>query len=161
MNSRQAKAAIAGVAVSASTVSFVAGYEGHRSLPYLDVGAVLTVCKGHTGADIEPRYYSPAECDQLLQKDLVAHTTVMLRMIDVPLSEGEMIGYSSFVFNVGATAFRDSTLRRLLNANQRVAACKELLRWVRVKGRVIRGLQNRRAAEYKLCRQPDLKVAAS
>ena len=43
------------------------------------------------------------------------------------------------------------TLVRKLNAMDYAGACAQILRWDRQKGRVLRGLTNRRKAEYKMC----------
>ena len=141
-----------GVTVAAASLLFVKGWEGERRTPYLDIVGVPTVCFGHTGGTLEMgRTYSQEECERLLVGDMQLHVEVMMRYIKVPLSEGEMTAYSSLVFNIGVNAFSRSTLLGLLNANQRVAACKQLLLWVKAGGKVVRGLQRRRAAEYELC----------
>ena len=47
------------------------GLEGRRYVAYRDVVGVLTVCDGHTGADIiSSKRYSDAECNALLKADL-------------------------------------------------------------------------------------------
>lgn len=150
-----------GASVGILTASFIRAWEGESRTAYLDIVGVPTVCVGHTGPDIQPnRLYTESECEQLLMRDLQMHVGVMLRYITVPLSEGETTAYSSLVFNIGVGAFVSSTLLKLLNSGQRLDACKQLLRWVRAGGKVVRGLQNRRRAEYKLCITPDVKVAA-
>lgn len=146
---------VAGATVGAATVQFVGGWEGMRREVYLDVGGVPTVCFGATQG-IEDRTYSEAECQRMLEGDLLAHTEIMMRSIRVPLSQGETVAYSSLVFNIGVNAFAGSTLLQLLNAGDRAGACKQLLRWVNVQGRVVRGLVNRRNAEYALCIGPRL-----
>ncbi len=159
---RAALGLVAGTAIGASvgvaTVSFVKTWEGRSNLPYLDVGAISTVCDGHTGSDIQQRFYSDAECDLILAGDLLTHTTLMLRYVKVPLTPGMHTGFSSLIFNIGPTAFANSTLLRLLNAGDYAGACKQLLLWVKVRGRVIKGLERRRKAEYELCIQSDTRV---
>lgn len=56
---------------------------------------------------------------------------------------------ADFIYNLGASRYRASTLRRRLNAKQWDEAQYEINRWVRAGGRVLRGLQLRRAAEAK------------
>lgn len=57
---------------------------------------------------------------------------------------------ADFSFNLGLGAFRGSTLRRRLQAQDWLAARQELARWVRGGGRVLPGLVARRAAEAAL-----------
>lgn len=57
---------------------------------------------------------------------------------------------TDFSFNLGLGAFRGSTLRRRLQAQDWPAARQELAKWVRGGGRVLPGLVVRRAAEAAL-----------
>jgi lysozyme len=54
---------------------------------------------------------------------------------------------TDFIYNLGASRYKASTLRRRLNAKQWDEAQYEINRWTRAGGRVLRGLQLRRAAE--------------
>ena len=136
---------------SAALLAFIATWEGVKTKPYEDVGGIPTVCAGHTGDDVEDRPYSPQECADILRKDVAKHAGELLALVTVPLSQGELDAYQSFVFNVGSDAFSRSTLLRKLNAGDRVGACNELLRWNKAGGRVMRGLTRRRAAERDIC----------
>lgn len=138
------------VIAGASLLAFIAAWEGVKLKPYLDVGGIPTVCAGNT-KDIEDREYSPSECAQMLERDVVTHGMEMLACVDVPLTQPEYEAYVSFSYNVGTPAFCGSTLARKLNAGDRVGACNELLRWNRAGGKVMRGLTKRRQAERELC----------
>ena len=56
----------------------------------------------------------------------------------------------SFVFNVGVTAFCNSTLLKRINAGRFVDVPFEMRRWKHVKGKVVQGLINRREKELQL-----------
>lgn len=75
----------------------------------------------------------------------------MRQCVRVPIAQGEWDAYTSLAYNIGAGAFCGSTLARKLNAGDYAGACKQILRWDKQKGRVLRGLTRRRNAEYKLC----------
>lgn len=140
-------AGAAGAALLAAAVHYTSGWEGRRYVPYFDVGHVLTVCDGHTGPDIvRGKRYTDAECDALLAKDILAHEARMLscapELYTIP---GESyIAINDWAFNVGTGAACKSSLIRKLRAGDLRGACNELSRWVFVKGRVIKGLANRR-----------------
>ena len=136
---------------SAALLAFIATWEGVKTKPYEDVGGIPTVCAGHTGDDVEDRVYKPEECAAILRADVAKHAEELLALVQVPLSQGELDAYQSFVFNVGSDAFSRSTLLRKLNADDRAGACNELLRWNRAGGKVMRGLARRRMAERELC----------
>jgi lysozyme len=55
-----------------------------------------------------------------------------------------------FCFNLGSGAYRASTLRKRVNAEDWEGARQELAKWVRGGGKVLKGLVIRRAAEAAL-----------
>ncbi|HBI10206.1 MAG TPA: lysozyme [Franconibacter pulveris] len=147
--------AAAGAGAVALTVAFLGGHdgiEGRRYEAYQDIAGVWTVCDGHTGADIiQGKKYSDRECDTLLRQDLLPVRRAVESLVTAPLSDYQRAALYSFVFNVGETAFAQSTLLHKLNAGDRKGACEELRRWVYAGGAKWRGLQNRREMERVLC----------
>ena len=57
----------------------------------------------------------------------------------------------NFTYNVGEGKFCSSTAAKKLNELNYYGACKELLRWNRFKGKVDKGLTNRRQREFLQC----------
>lgn len=129
--------------------------EGTRYKPYRDVGGVLTVCQGHTGPDvIEGKVYTKADCDRLLVRNTERHGNAVLRCTNVPLNQNQYEAFTRFTFNVGTSAFCNSSLVKKLNQGDYEGACRELKRWVYVKGKRVPGLVNRRESEYRQCITP-------
>lgn len=58
---------------------------------------------------------------------------------------------TSLGWNIGTSGLCRSTALRRLNAGDVAGACEALTWWNRAGGRIVRGLQNRRADEYQLC----------
>lgn len=149
-------ARIAGAAAVA-TALFTAGWEGNSPKVYTDPVGVKTVCVGHayTGPEGQPlragEVYSDDVCSYLLGQDILTAQKAVAARVRVPLSAGETLAYTDFVFNVGAGSFGSSTLLRLLNAGKHVEACRELLKWVYGGGQKLPGLVKRRQAEYTAC----------
>lgn len=126
--------------------------EGVRYTPYYDVAGVLTVCYGHTGADIiKNKTYSPAECKSMLNKDLQPFARSVERSVKVPASEYQKAALISFSYNVGVSAFERSSLLRQLNAGNYQAACDGLRQWTYAGGKQWKGLMNRREVEREVC----------
>ena len=73
------------------------------------------------------------------------------RCAPVPMYQHEFDAAASFVYNVGPTAFCNSTMAKKFRSGDYTGACNELPKWVYVKGRRVQGLVNRREAERKLC----------
>ncbi len=54
----------------------------------------------------------------------------MLRLITVPLTNGQFDALASFVFNVGGGGLQRSTLRRKVNREEHGAVPVEFMKWV-------------------------------
>ncbi|WP_144380144.1 lysozyme [Shewanella algae] len=132
---------------------FIAEHEGLVLGTYVDPVGIVTECFGQRADGQEPGQPRSMEyCLDQLADNLATYNRQLLRLTDgVTLTEGENAAYLSFIYNVGAEAFRTSTLRKKLLAGDRVGACNELTRWVYSKGRKLNGLVNRRAKGRELC----------
>ena len=71
----------------------------------------------------------------------------MLRLISVPLTDGQFDALVSFTFNLGAGALQRSTLRRKVNRGEHEDVPAELIKWVWSNDKRLRGLIIRRRAE--------------
>ena len=69
----------------------------------------------------------------------------VLRLIDVPLTDGQFDALVSFTFNLGTGALQPSTLRRMVNREEHAQVPWEFMRWVWAGGRKLRGLILRRS----------------
>lgn len=141
----------AAAAVALATAAIIAPWEGKRNDPYLDIVKVPTVCYGETR--VQMRRYSDAECMDMLQKAVardyapqVFRCVPMLR--DRPYPAAAAISLS---YNIGVKAFCNSTAAKLFNAGNVAGGCQAMTRFNRAGGRVVQGLVNRRAAEYRIC----------
>lgn len=146
-------------AAAATIVVGLAGAaEGMRQVAYYDPPGVLTVCAGHTGADVvKGRVYTLAECLAMLNDDAGAAVAQVERCVP-GLPVHQLAAWGDAVFNLGPTIVCDparSTAARLLRAHEYEAACRQLPRWngARVAGVLVPlpGLTKRRAAEMELC----------
>lgn len=147
------------VLVTGSLIAFVANWEGTEYVPYLDAIAkppVWTVCEGVTGKHVIPnKVYTRRECDALTGGALESHGRELMRCILVPIPQHRYEALASWAYNVGTDAACNSTLVRRLNSGEsQIHVCSELLRWDKAGGRVVKGLTNRRVAEFNLCKQP-------
>ena len=143
---------VAGITVSAIAIGFIAGKEGFVDHTYTDVAGVKTIGYGHTGKDVQDgQKITRQAATELLVKDANKHWKQARRYIKVPLYQHEADAYASFVFNIGVTNFKNSTLLKKLNAGDYAGACGQLKRWTYAGGRKVKGLVNRREAEYRMC----------
>lgn len=139
--------------VSQKGIDLIKSFEGLELTSYQCEAGVWTVGYGSTGPDIGPRMHvTEARAEQLLIKDIERFEKAVTESLLVAVNQNEFDALVSFTFNVGATAFRNSTLRKLLNDGaERHVVAAEFLRWVKVGGgKVSEGLKNRRQREIEL-----------
>lgn len=145
-------------AVLALAVAIAAPAEGLRQYAYRDPVGIMTVCNGHTGADVRPgKQYSLAECRDLLSADM-AQAVATVERCAPGLPDAVTAAFADAVFNIGPTVACDttrSTAARMLKAGDLHGACNQLLVWNKARiGGVLMplpGLTKRRAAEAHLC----------
>ena len=108
---------------------------------------VWTIGWGHTATAREGMVITLETAQRLLDSDVEWAEEAVRQLITAPLRQHQFDALVSFVFNVGAAAFKKSTLRRKLNALDYEGAAAEFPRWNKQKGRVLAGLTKRRAQE--------------
>ena len=144
------------LAIAAALAAAIAApMEGLKLTPYYDPPGILTVCRGHTGADVvKGKQYSLAECDQYMTDDMRQAVTAVERC-HPGLPVNVLAAFADAVYNIGPSVACNSTASRHLTAGRLTDACNELLRWdkARVFGvlRPLPGLTKRRAMERALC----------
>ena len=90
MTPKEKLAALVGAGCCAALLAYVPRFEGTEATAYRDPVGILTVCVGHTGADIVPgKRYTREECEQILVSDLLKHAEPVLKctpgLVDHPL----------------------------------------------------------------------------
>ena len=114
---------------------------GHPTIGY---GHVVTSDEDFTaGIDAE-------QADELLRQDTVLAEQAILRLINVPLTDGQFDALVSFTYNLGGGALQRSTLRRKINRAEHAEVPEQFMRWVWAGGRQLKGLIRRREAESRL-----------
>jgi GH24 family phage-related lysozyme (muramidase) len=154
MNDAQKRVTAAAVIATALAIPA----EGLRQIAYYDPPGILTVCRGHTGSDINPKKkYSLTECDQFLTEDMRKAINQVERCVPglpVPV----LAAFGDAVFNLGPTIAcnkQKSTAARLLASSKLKEACEQLPKWNKatVLGVLVElpGLTTRRNLEKTVC----------
>ncbi len=147
------KMAIAGLigAASMAATLLIMPFEGEHLKSYSDPPGIQTLCWGHTKGVRINQYATDHECLVDLGQDARAADADVRRAVKVQLSDKTRAAFISFVFNVGAQRFYNSTMLRKLNSGDIVGACNELPKWVYAGGEKLPGLIRRRESEKALC----------
>jgi lysozyme len=142
--------------LSAEGINLIKRFEGVRDRPYRCSAKLWTVGVGHligngkSLPDSWNRTFTKEEINALLIRDLNRFERGIRMYIKVPLRQCEYDALCSFAFNLGLGTLQRSTLRQKINRGDKESAAKEILRYCRAGGKIIKGLQRRREAEYQM-----------
>jgi lysozyme len=138
---------------SSAAVDMIKAFEGFVPYPYACSGGTLTIGYGTTGKDAEKfTKESPitkAQAEDLLLRDVQKVDAELAQLVKIDLQQRERDALVSLVYNIGITAFAKSTLLKLLNAGDKLAAADQFDRWTIAGGKESRGLKKRRASEKR------------
>lgn len=139
--------------ITRSGIDKIKRHEALRLTPYQDVAGKWTIGYGHLLRAGE--WYdriSEDQAEDLLREDLGKAESAINQYVTAPLNPNQYDALVSFVYNVGATAFKNSTLLRKLNQGDYDGAAGELQRWKYAGGKISAGLVARRQREETLFR---------
>jgi lysozyme len=143
------------------TVDLISHFEGlHKkdgddTIPYRDVAGFWTIGYGHlicTDRSLpQPNMrWNSLKSSLVLHKDMMNAEQGVVKLINVPLTDGQFGALVSFAFNLGLGSLQASTLRKRVNAEEHDDVPYQLSRWCMAGGRKMKGLVRRRAAEGQL-----------
>jgi lysozyme len=136
--------------ISEKGLQLIKESEALRLEAYADAVGVPTIGYGHTiGVRLGDTCTAEEATDYLLA-DLETVEKCIKNSVSIELTQGQYDALCSFVFNLGCTALRNSTLLRLLNAGDDAGAAEQFKRWNHAGGEVLAGLTKRRAKEAEL-----------
>ena len=126
-------------------------FEGFSSTVYKCPAGLPTIGYGHLIKKGEVfSSVTEDEAEELLRHDVQVAEKAVLRLIKVPLNDGQFDALVSFTFNLGSGSLQCSTLRRVVNRNDHSEVPTQLRRWVWSGVKKLKGLQLRRSAESTL-----------
>lgn len=143
---------LAGLSLSAAALIGLAVHEGYRDTAYIPVpGDVPTIGFGTTDGVKLGDKITPIKALERKLSDVQKFEGAIRECVGAPLYQHEYDAYTSLAYNIGPTAFCNSTLVRLLNQERYEEACRQILRWDKFKGQPLPGLTKRRQSEFRQC----------
>lgn len=137
--------------ISEAGLEVIMNNEGLRLEAYQDVVGVWTVGFGHTGAEVKEGLVITLDAAKsLLLSDAETAEKCVNNCVSGNITQGQFDALCSFVFNLGCTALRNSTLLRKLNSGDDVGASEEFVKWSHAGGKERPGLVARRLEEKEL-----------
>lgn len=140
--------------ISEQGVRLIKRFEGLRLTAYKCPTGYWTIGWGHTYGVKSGQKITKEQAEVYLKQDLVVAEDAVDKLVSTPLNQGMYDALVSFVFNLGAVRFKNSTLLRRLNQGAYDLVPDEFLRWVygTVDGKTqkLPGLVERRTAEKEM-----------
>ena len=132
-------------------VELIKRHEMLKLKAYRCPAGVLTIGYGHTKNVHEGMVIDNAKADEFLREDVQDAEQSVLRLVVKSLSQNQFDALVSFVFNLGATKFKNSTLLSRINNNPSDQDIRyQFSRWNKAGIVVLPGLTKRRAEEADL-----------
>ena len=104
--------------------------EGVRNRAYLDTKGIPTIGVGHTGPEVYMGLvWTDQQVTDAFADDIQWAEDAVNKYVKVALTQNQFDALVSFVFNIGETAFRRSTLLRVLNTGDYVEAANCFDMW--------------------------------
>lgn len=132
---------------------FLKNVEGCRLQAYQDGGGVWTIGYGHTGSEVhEGLVRTQDQADEALKEDVTNAYLSVKKLIGTESSDKQTASFISFVFNLGAASFMQSTLLVKFRQKDYIGTSKEFIRWDHIQKTTSesKGLLLRRAREMVL-----------
>ena len=137
-------------------IALIKEFEGFVAEPYLDAAGVPTIGYGNTFyANGQPvlmkdEAITEKQAETLMLNVLAKFESGVSELVHIPLNQNQFDALVSLAYNIGLSAFKNSTLLERLNAGLYKDAAEQFLRWVYADKVVLKGLQTRRQKEKTL-----------
>lgn len=138
----------------------IKSFEGLRLKAYLCDAGVWTIGWGHTGPEVRKGLvWTRQQADDAFDVDTDRFELAVLSyLLPIPwfnrevrhVAQSRFDALVSLTFNIGAQAFADSTLLRLLGKGDTMGAAEQFTRWNKAGGKLNPGLLARRTKEMRI-----------
>lgn len=125
-------------------------FEGLYLTAYFCPAGVLTIGYGTTGSDIYIGMKVTKEWAEARMKSDLRKFVDGSRKLCPDANLQQLCAIADFSYNLGLNALKNSTFRKKFNAGDIEGAKREIVRWNKAGGKVLRGLTIRRQVEAQL-----------
>jgi lysozyme len=125
-------------------------FEGCELKAYRCPAGKLTIGFGHVKGVKEGDEWSQSHAEHMLDVELEEYEGYVNDMVTAPLSQSQFDALVAWIYNLGPSNFKKSTLLKVLNEEEYDQVPREIKRWNKANGKVINGLIRRREAEARL-----------
>ena len=131
-------------------IDLIKHFEGCELEAYQCAAGVWTIGYGHIKGVSEGMTITQEQAEQMLLDELVEYENYINELVSVDLSQNQFDALVSWVYNLGPSNLRSSTLLKVLNSGDYNGVPAQIMRWNKAGGKVLEGLTRRREAEARL-----------
>ena len=137
--------------ISDEGIELIKHFEGCELEAYFDAVGVLTIGYGYIKGVQEGDKWTQEKADFMLQRELEEEYEQYINdYVHVNLNQQQFDALCSWVYNLGPSNFKSSTLLKKLNNEEFSEVPEQIKRWNKAGGKVLAGLTRRREAEALL-----------
>ena len=143
--------------ISEEGLSLIKKFEGCELKAYQDSVDVWTIGYGHTKGVEDGQEITQEEAEEMLASELDEYEGYLNDLVECDLEQCQFDALVAWVYNLGPTNLRSSTMLKRLNSNDLEDVPNQIKRWNKAGGKVLNGLVRRREAEALLFEGNDWK----
>jgi lysozyme len=143
--------------ISEEGLSLIKKFEGCELTAYQDSVDVWTIGYGHTKGVEDGQEITQEEAEEMLASELDEYEGYINDLVECDLEQCQFDALVAWVYNLGPTNLRSSTMLKRLNSNDLEDVPSQIKRWNKAGGKVLNGLVRRREAEALLFEGNDWK----
>ena len=136
--------------ISQEGLDLIKKFEGCELTAYQDSVDVWTIGYGHTKGVEEGQEITQDEAEDMLASELGEYEGYISDMVECDLEQCQFDALVAWVYNLGPTNLRSSTMLKRLNKKDFDDVPNQIKRWDKAGGKVLAGLVRRREAESLL-----------
>jgi lysozyme len=136
--------------ISKEGLALIKKFEGYEQHAYKCPAGIWTIGYGHTKNVQSGDEWSQTHAEHMLMVELEEFCHYIDTMVKVPLEQYQYDALVAWIYNLGPTNFKESTLLKVLNQGDYEDVPHQIKRWNKAGGRVLQGLVRRREAEALL-----------
>jgi len=136
--------------ISQEGLDLIKKFEGCELKAYQDSVGVWTIGYGHTKGVEEGQEITQDEAEDMLASELGEYEGYISDMVECDLEQCQFDALVAWVYNLGPTNLRSSTMLKRLNKKDFDDVPNQIKRWDKAGGKVLAGLVRRREAESLL-----------
>lgn len=136
--------------LSLEGVELIKKFEGCELTAYRCSANVLTIAYGRIKEVKEGDTCTQEQAEEWLTEELLEYESYVNDMVEVSLLQNQFDALVSWVYNLGPSNLKSSTLLKVLNSGEYKSVPEQIKRWNKAGGKVLEGLTRRRQAEALL-----------